>query len=180
MSFKRVVFPFCLMMLVLSVSEAVAQRTTSAEINPEDALFLKQAVYHADWMIVLGQLAQKQAASLSVRSYGASMVEGYSKELEELNRLARLKNIPLLPDLHVGRQNTTHYFSRKVGADFDRNYISLMVEENRSHVNACQQAIKSVQDDDIRALALANIDKLKAYVDLAHQILTDLPKPVLK
>ena len=131
-------------------------------------------------MIILGELAEKQAASGDIRQYGVIMAGDYRKHVNGLHLLARQKGVSLLPDTDAARQNTTQYFTQKFGADFDRNYISLMMEENRNQLSFYQHEAQKGIDADVRALAAAMIKRLEGYVARAYRILLDLPKPVLK
>ncbi len=108
-------------------------------------------------MIILGELAQKQAASGDIRKYGVQMAGDYRKHLDELNLLARQKGMSLSPDNNAARRNTIQSFSRKFGAEFDRNYISLMEDENNFLVIRYRQEAQKGLDAEIRAFASEKI-----------------------
>jgi putative membrane protein len=141
---------------------------------------LQQAANTVSWMIILGELAQKQAASSDIGKYGVQMVDDYRKHLDALNLLARQKGLSLAPDNNATRLNTTQSFSQKFGAEFDRDYISLMEDENNFLVIRYRQEAQKGLDAEIRAFASEKIKILEGYVAWAHKILMDLPKPVLK
>ncbi len=166
--------------LFLIFSTAITERTDADSPINDDALFLQQAANSVTWMSALGELAQKQAASGDVRQYGVKMTEDYRKHIKELNLLARQKNISLSPDNDAARRNTTHFFSQQFGADFDRNYISLMEDENSSLVSRYRQESEKGLNARIRVFASEKVTILEGYVAWAHRILMDLPKPVLK
>jgi putative membrane protein len=131
-------------------------------------------------MIILGELAQKQAASSDIRQYGVQMADDYRKHLDAMNLLARQKGQSLAPDNNAARRNTTQSFSQKFGAEFDRDYISLMEEENNFLVIRYRQQAQKGLDSEIRAFVFEKIKILEGYVAWAHKILLDLPKPILK
>lgn len=121
--------------LIISTAVPVGTVADTAESH-DDKLFLQQAANSISWLIILGELARKQAASGDVR--------------------------------------------QKSGADFDRNYISLMLEENRCLVSSYQREAQKGMDAEIRAFAYEKIKILEGYLAWAHQLLQDLPKPLLK
>jgi putative membrane protein len=175
--FSFVALAFFFLMFSTAVPVGTVADTTE---NNDDNLFLQQAANTVSWMIILGELAQKQAASSDIGKYGVQMVDDYRKHLDALNLLARQKGLSLAPDNNATRLNTTQSFSQKFGAEFDRDYISLMEDENNFLVIRYRQEAQKGLDAEIRAFASEKIKILEGYVAWAHKILMDLPKPVLK
>lgn len=180
MSLIRIFYFVVLSTLFLIFFIAVPEPTDADSTKNDDILFLQQATNTASWMIAFGELAQKQAASGDTRRYGVKMAEDYRKYIDELNLLARQKGLSLSPDNDAARSSTIQFFSRKFDAEFDREYISLMEEENRSMVSFYRRETQKGLDAEIRAFASDKLSILEGYVARAHQILLDLPKPVLK
>ncbi|HOX15081.1 MAG TPA: DUF4142 domain-containing protein [Smithellaceae bacterium] len=165
--------------LIISTAVPVGTAADTAESH-DDKPFLQQAANRVSWMIILGELAQKQAARSDIGKYGVQMADDYRKHLDALNLLARQKGLSLAPEDNVTRRNTTQSFSKKFGAEFDRDYISLMEDENNFLVIRYRQEAQKGLDAEIRAFASEKIKILEGYVAWAHKILLDLPKPVLK
>jgi putative membrane protein len=180
MSPKRVIFFAAMIVFTLSFIITASVRTEADSPGNGDELFLQQAVKSASWMSTLGELAEKQAASGDIRKYGAQMAGDYRKNISELKLLAGKKSISLSPDTNKLRQSTTQYLSQKYGADFDRDYISLMVEENQEMASSYRSAAQKGSDAEIRSFASEKIKILEGYVARAYQILLDTPKPLLK
>ncbi|MRR15513.1 MAG: DUF4142 domain-containing protein [Deltaproteobacteria bacterium] len=181
MSVSKVSSLAALAFFFLIISSALPGGTVADNTDRhDDKLFLQQAANSVSWMILLGELAQKQAASSDVGKYGVQMADDYRRHLEALNLLARQKGLSLAPDNNATRLNATQFFSQKFGAEFDRDYISLMEDENNFLVIRYRQEAQKGLDAEIRAFASEKIKMLEGYVAWAHQILLDLPKPVLK
>ena len=174
-SFVALVFVF----LIFSTAVPVGTVADTSESH-DDKLFLQQAANSVSWMIILGELARKQTASSDIGKYGVQVADDYRKHLDALNLLARQKGLSLAPDNNATRLNTTQSFSQKFGAEFDRDYISLMEDENNFLVIRYRQEAQKGLDVEIRAFASEKIKILEGYVAWAHKILMDLPKPVLK
>jgi putative membrane protein len=175
--FSFVALAFFFLIFSTAVPAGTVADTTE---NNDDKLFLQQAANSISWMIILGELAQKQAASSDIRQYGVQMADDYRKHLDAMNLLARQKGQSLAPDNNAARRNTTQSFSQKFGAEFDRDYISLMEEENNFLVIRYRQQAQKGLDSEIRAFVFEKIKILEGYVAWAHKILLDLPKPILK
>jgi putative membrane protein len=165
---------FCVLCAFAELSRA------ASESKGEDAVFLQQAVNNVSWLATLGEMAEKQAASDGIRRYGEITSAHYHKQTDELHRLAAQNNIPLFPDMNTARRNTVAYFSQKSGAEFDRNYISLMVEENESQAAVCRKYAQAGSDAAVKFYAHINIDVYEAFAKEARRLLLALPKPVLK
>lgn len=180
MSPNRIFYFVALSILFLIFLLTVPGQTDADTAKNDDALFIQQAANSASWMIILGEFAQKQAASGDIRQYGATMVGDYRKHIGELNLLARQKGISLSPDTDTARRNTVQFFSRTFGAGFDRNYISLMADEQNNQLSFYSQEAQKGLDAEIRAFASEKIKIIEGYVSSARKILLDLPKPVLK
>lgn len=180
MALNKISYFVVLSTLFLIFLTAVPEPTDADSTKNDDILFLQQAANTASWMIALGELAQKQASSDDIRRYGVKMAEDYGKHIDELRLLARQKGLSPSPDNDAARRSTTQFFSGKFNAEFDREYISLMEQENHSMVSFYRWEAQKGLDAEIRAFASEKIAILEGYVVWAHQILLDLPKPVLK
>jgi len=160
---------------------AVTLARSDMHTRPDDDLqFLQSASANCLWKITLGDLARKQAASRDVREFGATMATDHERYHRELSRLAGRRGIAFKEEPDRGRKATGEYFSREYGAAFDRDYISLMIDDNQRDLRLYRQEAQKGVDAEIRAFAAAIIKKLEGYVVTAEKILIGLPKPVLK
>lgn len=158
---------------------SVSTSAGNTSVNP-DAIFLQQAANGASWIILMGELAEKQAASGDIQKYAKQITADNRIHVREIHHLAGKKGVLLSTDADQVQQNTFQYFSRQYGADFDRNYISMMADENSRQVSIFKLTAQKGIDEEIRAFAAAKIRMLEGYVAWAEKILSDLPKPVLK
>jgi putative membrane protein len=146
----------------------------------DDMRFVQGAANNSLWKMNLGNLAKKQAASREVKEFGATMATDHGQYYRELNRLAAGKGVALTTDPDLVRKNTFTFLAQEYGAAFDRNYISLMIDDNQRDLSLYRQEAEKGRDGEIRAFAAGIIKKLEAYIRAAERILSDLPKPVLK
>jgi putative membrane protein len=171
--------PVLLITLLCLISVTFAQSDISSPQN-DDLQFLQAAANNCLWMMNLGDLAKKQAASKDVKEYGEKMATDHGQYYEELNRFATRKGISFAADPDLVRKDTLVFFSQEYGAAFDRNYISLMIDENKRDIGLYRKEKEKGQDTEIRNFAARILKNLEGYVLAAEKILLDLPKPVLK
>ncbi|HAJ25840.1 MAG TPA: hypothetical protein DCG53_01095 [Syntrophus sp. (in: bacteria)] len=162
---------------LIAVTFALSDTNSSRK---DDLQFLQTAANNCVWKMNLGDLAKKQAASNAVKQYGGIMATDHGQYYQELNSLAGRKGVAFAADSDRVRKNTFVFLSQEYGAAFDRNYISLMIDDNQRDLSLYRKEAEKGHDEEIRAFAANIIKKLEGYVLAAEKILLDLPKPVLK
>jgi len=173
------VIPLLVITFLSLITVAFALSNTSSS-RKDDLQFLQAAANNCAWKMNLGDLAKKQAASNEVKKYGEKMATDHGQYYQELNRLADRKGVAFAADSDQVRKNTFVFLSQEYGAAFDRNYISLMIDDNQRDLSLYRKEAEKGHDEEIRAFAANIIKKLESYVLAAEKILLDLPKPVLK
>ncbi len=152
----------------------------SPDQKTQDVFFLQQAYQDAAWLLKLGKLAEQIAASHSVRDHGRQIASFYERHREDIKHLAAQKGFLLPEETHPARLATLQNFSRRTGAELDRHYISLMIDENRLQLALYQKEAKEGRDADIVRFAVGHLKRIEGDAAVAMMILNHLPKPVLK
>lgn len=145
-----------------------------------DGQLLQEALNLSYFQVVMGELAVKQAAGRDFKQYGTDMAAAHGQIRLDLDKIAAAKGMKLTPDIDPIRQNTVKYYSQEYGAAFDRNYISLMVDENGRDAELYRHMAQNSKDRDMREFAGRVAPALEGYAKRAKQILADLPFPFLK
>jgi predicted outer membrane protein len=60
--------------------------------------------------------------------------------------------------------------AKKSGADFDREYVDVMVDHHERDVQLFQKAAKDAQDSDVRSFASSHLPALQAHLDRANSL----------
>ena len=169
------------LIIILCVSLAVSTAVTEGQIKTDaDGQFLQDAYSSSSWLMILGDLALKQAASGDVKEFSRRMIEDQEKINQNLKRISDRKGIKLEADRDHIRQNTTSFLSKEYGAAFDRQYMSLMMDEHQRNVVLYKEEIEKGRDGDVKAFAGSVLGKLDAYYGKARNILANIPQPFLK
>src|SRR5690606_33005282 len=106
------------------------------------------------------RVAQEKAQAQRVTECAAMMIEDHTKANEELKALASSKNItlPTAPgEPHVKNVADLNSYT---GADFDKEYMDLMVDDHQKDVNLFEDAAEDVEDPDLRAFAAKTLPSL--------------------
>lgn len=153
-----------------AVDSAQDVNDTSAAVDQESSDFAVKAASGGMMEVQLGDAAQQQAAGSRVKEFGNMMVRDHSKANDELKTLAVSKNITL-PD-SVGDDHKQHIddMKKKKGADFDKAYIDMMVDDHKEDVDMFEKAANNLKDADLKAFAARTLPTLRAHLDSAKAI----------
>ena len=140
------------------------------KVNAGDEQFMKEAATGGLAEAELGRLAARKAKNAQVRAFGNRMVRDHSKANLQLKALARRKHV-VLPTMPAEEQKTEKAnLSKLSGADFDREYMRLMVEDHDKDVSAFQQKSGDAGDADLKAWVTKTLPTLQEHQRMAHEI----------
>jgi putative membrane protein len=91
------------------------------------------------------------------------MVADHSKANEELKALAAGKNVILPTTMADDEQKHINDMSAMKGADFDKHYVDMMVDDHDKDVKMFEEAAEDAKDPDIRAWASKTLPVLKEH-----------------
>jgi putative membrane protein len=175
----KVVFSAMAVVFYLGVNVTFAQMDVN-QAALRDRQFLQDASVSSAWLITLGNIALRQAASADIKNFSKMMIRDQGQIDGDLKMLAQRKGVALSGDTDPVRRNTSAFLSQEYGAAFDRNYISLIGDVHQRDAALYREETEKGLDADIRAFAGRLVKRLEEYVGMAKKILNDLPKPLLK
>ena len=116
------------------------------------------------------EVAQEKAQDQRVKDFAAMMVQDHTKTNEELKSLVAGKNItlPTAPgEPHLKNIADLNSYS---GADFDKEYMDLMVSDHEKAVSLFEDASEDVEDTELRAFAAKTLPALQKHLEQARTI----------
>jgi putative membrane protein len=119
--------------------------------------------------VQLGKLAQEKSTNPRVKRFGEMMEKEHSAANDELKSIARQKNVMLPADLGEHKDHYTD-LSKKSGADFDKAYMKMMVDDHQKDINAFEKAAESGTDPDVKTFASQKLPTLRKHLDSAKAI----------
>ncbi|WP_018621087.1 DUF4142 domain-containing protein [Spirosoma luteum] len=121
--------------------------------------------------VELGRMAQEKGMSKDVKEFGAMMVADHSKANEELKTLATAKNITLPATLGEDMQEDVNELAKLSGKEFDKKYVSMMVDDHKEDINAFKKAAEDNNvDPEIKAFAAKTLPTLQQHMDRINAI----------
>ncbi|WP_296622175.1 DUF4142 domain-containing protein [Marivirga sp.] len=133
----------------------------------EDAEFLVEAAEINLKEIHLGQLAQQNGSATYIKELGRMMEEAHSKSQNDLNILAKSKNISIPSTPSDDSNDAYTNLNEKSGNDFDEAYADKMVDEHQDAIKAFEQAAENINDSEIKNWARATLPNLRKHLDHA-------------
>lgn len=151
--------------------EAAEDQNDAKNVAPEDdAEFMVKAASGGMMEVEIGQMAQQKAQSQRVKDFGAMMVKDHTKANDELKALAATQNISIPGTLGEDHQKHVNDMGTKSGADFDKAYMSMMVDDHKKDISEFEDEAKDGKDASIKAFASNTVPTLKMHLDSAQAI----------
>ncbi len=145
-------------------------KVATMPVDKETADFAVAAANGGMMEVELGKLAQQNGASQRVKDFGKMMVDDHSKVNDQLKSLASSKNITLPATLGDDAQKHMNDLSKKTGKDFDKAYMSMMVDDHKKDIKEFEKAGKDLKDNDVKNLAVQSLPTLQKHLDSAQVI----------
>jgi putative membrane protein len=141
-----------------------------------DADFAVEAASGGMMEVELGKIAEANAASAQVKEFGQHMVSDHSKGNDELKATAQTKGItlPAVPD--EKKQKKIDDLKQKKGADFDKAYIDMMVDDHKEDIDLFQKESDKGNDPDLKTWAGGKLPLLQHHLQMAEDIQKGLKK----
>ena len=114
--------------------------------------------------VELGKLAQQKSSNEKVKGFAAEMVKDHGQANEELKALAQSKGVTLVDALDDDHQKHVKDLSEKTGADFDKAYMKLMVDDHQDVIDNFEECSKDGKDADLKAFATKTLPVLKKHL----------------
>jgi putative membrane protein len=134
----------------------------------DDNAFAVEAADAGMLEVELGKLAQNNASSKQIKDFGQEMVNDHGKANDELKTLAASKNITLPATLSNKSQDTYNGLAGKKGADFDKAYASLMVDDHKKVINKFKNEADKGNDVDLKNWVAGKIPTLEHHLMMAE------------
>ena len=135
------------------------------EVSSNADKFMTEAAQGGMMEVELGKLAASKAQNPEVKAFGQRMVVDHGKAGEDLKALAAKKNIKLPTELSGGMKETVDRLSKLSGAEFDKEYVKLMVDDHDEDLEAFQEQADDAEDADVKAFAAKYAPVIKSHYD---------------
>jgi putative membrane protein len=153
-----------------SANEAKNDNNQTPASDQASADFLVKAADGGMAEVECGQLAQSKATNAKVKSFASMMVNDHTGANSQVKSLAAARNITLPTSVSNEHKEKKDDLSKKSGADFDKAYMDLMVDDHQKTINLFEKASGDVNDAEVKTFADNTLPKLRMHLDSAKAI----------
>jgi len=162
----RIALQFCILAMAVGalslVGAARAADTTptgsGSSLSEKDKTFMKKAAKGGMMEVTMGKVAEQNAQSDDVKSFGKRMVTDHSKANDELKSIASKKGFELPSKEHSGKWAS------------DKAYIDMMVKDHEKDLAEFKEEASSGSDSDVKKFADDTAKIVQEHLDLAKEI----------
>jgi putative membrane protein len=144
--------------------------TTGNAITDDIRDFAKKAATGGMMEVELGNIAQKNSSTQQIKDFGKMMVDDHSKANSQLKDLASVKNISLPTLVTSDQQKDIDKLSKKTGADFDKAYVSMMIDDHKKDIKEFKDAQDKAKDADVKNFISNTLPVLQKHLDAIQAI----------
>ena len=164
-----------LIMRVIAAISVIIPASLAYAIQPEpmgdiEQSFLLKAVEGQQAEVAFGRLAIQKASDDQVKQYGERMIQDHEKASQEARQLAAQEGIRLPSQLSMEHQQIQQQLSQLSGKEFDKAYISFMVQDHMKDLGEFQRGAQTLNDPPVREWAQSTLPILMAHLKSAKAI----------
>jgi putative membrane protein len=135
----------------------------------DDSVFVMKAAMGGMMEVEAGNMAQTNAMNDRVKSFGMMMVNDHTKANSELMSLVSGR-ATLPTEMSADMKKHGEAMSKMKGKDFDRHYMSMMLNDHKKDIALFEKQASSGTDADLKAFAAKTLPTLKMHLDSAQAI----------
>ena len=154
-------FVLALAIGVISLTGAVEAQSTStgqsSSLSAKDKIFMKKAAKGGMMEVTMGRVAEQNAQSEDVKSFGKRMVTDHSKANDELKSIASQKGVQL-----PSKERSDKWAS-------DKAYMDMMVKDHEKDLAEFKEEASSGSDPDVKKFADDTAKVIQEHLDLAKE-----------
>jgi putative membrane protein len=102
------------------------------------------------------------------------MIDDHGKSNQELKSLAQSEGVMLPSQLDPQHSKTLQRMQRLSGADFDREYMKMMLEDHRKDIKAFNDEGQGGDDPEVKLFAMRTLATLRAHLAMVETTLKTL------
>jgi len=155
--------------------QPVAAQTGDTSASTEHAVQLDSALIqgvHAsnDLELRLGRLAQQKAVNPQVKQFAQRMVTDHQTMQNEWRRVATQYRVPVTSTLKPSSQQQLTLMNQLSGAEFDRGFMTAMVDSHQDAVNVLQSRGLNSASTQVRTLVNRGLPIVQEHLRMAQQL----------
>lgn len=158
-----------------------ANTDVNRDITPDSAMmaqgtvddrthtFMNDAALGGMAEVEFSKLAKDRALNPRVKNFAEMMINDHGAANNDLKSIAREKNVTL-PENLGKHQGHLEDLSKKNGAEFDKAYMKMMVNDHKDVVDEFEKCAQNGTDPDVKTFASQKLPTLRKHLDSAKAI----------
>lgn len=130
--------------------------------------FVKEAAQGGMAEVELGQLAVQRAQDPDIKQFAQRMIDDHARANAALKQLAQQKKWKLPTDMSSKQKMIYNSLHDKAGADFDREYAKMMVEDHDHDLKMFEAYSEHGKDADVKTFASSTVPTLRDHQQMAR------------
>ena len=152
------------------MAEEQNEETFEDSNTKDDAEFAVEAANGGLLEVQLGTLALTKASSPQVKTFAQMMVDQHTQANNELKSLAQQKNITLPTVMGDDHQRKYDNLRDKTGAEFDKEYMDLMVKDHKEDIDEFEDQAEEGKDPELKQWASSKLATLRQHLQEAERV----------
>ncbi len=153
-----------------AIDRTIGPGASTSSLTPADAEFVLRAADSSNAEIALGELAQENAQSASVKEFGRDMIASHTRLNQQLTQVATRNGLtppttPTAPAAAVAAALGT-----RTGAAFDRAYLAQQVASHDMTLALFRHAARNADDEAIREFAQRHMEEIEEHMEQAESL----------
>jgi putative membrane protein len=134
-----------------------------------DSAFISQVDEGHVTEIRLAQVAESRATDLGVKRFAQKMTQDHNRMRSEWTEVSSRNGLRLSTIMSPHHQEQMARLARLSGAEFDRAYMSTMVQNHQQTLNSLQTRGRSAQSPEVQQLVTRSIPAVQEHLRLAQE-----------
>lgn len=151
-------------------STVEAARDNQPAVSPAGQDFMMKTARADLSDIDVARLAMKKSENSDVRDYASMIQKDHTTALEDLSDLMKDKNVPVPEKATADARQDLSLMSTLSGAEFDREFINVMVADHQKAVDMSRDQLRIAQDPDLKKYIEDRLPQLEMQLESAQRL----------
>jgi putative membrane protein len=147
------------------------KKDNASMLSSSDKKFVMETAQGGMMEVEIAKLAVDKASSEEVKQYAQRLVDDHTKANDELTQLASQKGVTI-PHDEKAMMKGKDKLSKLSGADFDREFMSMMIKDHAKEVKEFEGVSTKAKDTDVKDWAAKTLPTLREHLQMARDINT--------
>ncbi len=144
--------------------------TLNATVDKDAVDFAQEAAAGGMMEVQVGKLAQQNSSNKAIQDYGKMLEDDHTSLNNDLKDISAKKNINLPTTVTSDQQDKIDKLSKEKGSDFDKDFISMAVDDHQNDIDKFKKAGDNITDPDLKDFIVKALPTLQKHLDKAKEI----------